>query len=137
MLYIEPKGHGIEAFHGEDQLEDATGVVVYRHTGEAAAPTGLSGSGAVEEVGYDLVSMAETLWPFARDQYGQLYGGVFDYSRWTVEVLDSDDRVATREVTLGEVGSLFSAPSADETWRGRLGGGTTRTNRTAGRESGS
>ena len=54
VLYIEPKGHGIEAFHGEDQLEDATEVVVYRHTGEAAEPSGLSGSGAAKEVGYDL-----------------------------------------------------------------------------------
>ena len=113
VLYIEPKGHGIEAFHGEDQLEDATGVVVYRHTGEAAESSGLSGSGAAEEVGCDVVSMAETLWPFARDQYRELYGGVFDYGRWTVEVLDSDDRVTSREVMLGEVGSLF---------RGTVGG---------------
>ncbi len=113
VLYIEPKGHGIEAFHGEDQLEGSTGVVVYRYTGESAAPTGFSGSGGTEEVGYDLVSMAETLWPFARDQYDELYGGAFDYSRWTVEVLNADDRVVVREVTLGEVGSLF---------RGSVGG---------------
>jgi hypothetical protein len=37
----------------------------------------------------------------------------FDYSRWTIDVQDSDDRVATREVTLGEIGSLF---------RGTVGG---------------
>ena len=73
VLYIEPKGHGIEAFHGEDQLDGATGVVVYRYTGESTEPTGLSGSDVTEEVGYDLVSMAETLWPFARDQAGVLY----------------------------------------------------------------
>lgn len=113
LLYIEPKGHGIEAFQGEDQLEGEAGTVVYRYTGEAAEPTGLSGSRVTEEVGYDLVSMAETLWPFARDQYGELYGGVFDYGDWTVEVLNSDDRVVTREVTLGEIGSLF---------RGTVGG---------------
>ena len=113
VLYIEPKGHGIEAFHGEDQLDGATGVVVYRYTGESTEPTGLSGSDVTEEVGYDLVSMAETLWPFARDQAGVLYGGGFDYGRWSVEVLDRDDRVATREVTIGEIGSLF---------RGTVGG---------------
>ena len=110
VLYIEPKGHGIEAFHGAEQLEGATGVVVYRHTGESAMPTG---SGATEEVGYDLVSMAETLWPFARARHEELYGGEFDYGRWTVDVLDSDDRVVAREVTLGEIGSLF---------RGTVGG---------------
>lgn len=107
LLYIEPKGHGIEAFRGEDQLEGVNGVIVYRHTGESAAPTGVSGSGAAEEVGYDLVSMAETLWPFARAQLDELYGGSFDYGRWTVDVLDSDARVVSREVTVGKVGSLF------------------------------
>ena len=113
VLYIEPKGHGIEAFHGEDQLDGATGVVVYRYTGDSDEPTGLSGSGAAEEVGYGLVSMTETLWPFARDRYGELYGGAFDYGRWTIDVQDSDDRVAMHEVTLGEIGSLF---------RGTVGG---------------
>ena len=113
VLYIEPKGHGIEAFHGGDQLEDATGVVVYRYTGESAEPTGLAASGATEEVGCDLVSMAETLWPFAREPYDDLYGGAFDYRGWTVEVQDDDDRVAAHDVTLGDVGSLF---------RGTVGG---------------
>ena len=113
VLYIEPKGHGSEAFHGGDQLEDAIGVVVYRPTGESAEPTGLAASGSTEEVGYNLVSMAERLWPFARDLHGELYGGVFDYGLWTVDVLDSDDRVIARDVPLGEVGSLF---------RGTVGG---------------
>ena len=108
VLYIEPKGHGIEAFHGGDQLEDATGVVLYRYTGEPGEPTGLVASGATEEVGYDLLSMAETLWPFARDRYGELYGGSFDYRDWTVEVLDSDDNPRSHSVLLGEVGSLFN-----------------------------
>lgn len=108
VLYIEPKGHGIEAFHGGDQLEEATGVVVYRHTGEPGEPTGLLASGAAEEVGYDLVSMAETLWPFARDRYGELYGGSFDYRDWTLEVLDSDDNPASHEILLGDVGSLIN-----------------------------
>ena len=113
VLYIEPKGHGIEAFRGGDQLGDATGVVVYRYTGESEEPTGLAASGATEEVGYDLVSMAETLWPFAREPYGELYDGAFDYRSWTVEVQDSNDRVTPHDVTLGDLGSRF---------RGTVGG---------------
>ena len=116
VLFIEPKGHGIEGFHGGDQLVDADGVVVYRYTGEAEAPRGISAAGATENVGYDLVSIAETLWPFARDRLRDLYAGAFDYRTWAVQVLDGESqngRVREHEVTLGEIGSSF---------RGTVGG---------------
>ena len=113
VLYIEPKGHGIEAFHGGDQLSDADGVVVYRYSGEAAEPAGVSVAGPSEEVGYDLVSMAETLWPFARELYADLYGGAFDYQSWTIQRRGTQGNIISHEVTLGEVGSLF---------RGTVGG---------------
>ena len=115
-LFIEPKGHGIEGFHSGDQLADADGVVVYRYTGEAEEPRGLSATGGTENVGYDLVSMAETLWPFARDRLRDLYAGAFDYRTWAVQVLDGDSQdglVREHEVTLGEIGSSF---------RGNVGG---------------
>ena len=116
VLFIEPKGHGIEGFHGGDQFADADGVVVYRYTGEAEEPRGLSATGATENVGYDLVSMTETLWPFARDRFPDLYAGAFDYRTWAIQVLDGDSqdgRVREHEVTLGEIGSSF---------RGTVGG---------------
>ena len=113
VLFIEPKGHGIEAFHGGDQLADSEGVIVYRYTGEAEEPRAVVAASATENVGYTLISMAETLWPFARELHSGLYGGAFDYQTWAVQVLDVNDQVREHEVTLGEVGSLF---------RGTVGG---------------
>ena len=115
VLFIEPKGHGIEAFHGGDQLADSEGVVVYRYTGEAEEPNGVVAAGASESVGYDLISMAETLWPFASDVSSDLYAGAFDYRTWTLQVSAYGDRTELREhtVTVGEIGSSF---------RGAVGG---------------
>ena len=69
--------------------------------------------GASEEVGYELVSMTETFWPFARAKEDGLYDGVFDDRSWMIEVRDADDDIVSHDVTLGEVGSLF---------RGTVGG---------------
>ena len=109
VLYIEPKGHGIEAYHGGDQLDDVNGFITYGYAGSAEEPAGVGN----EKVGYDLVSMAETLWPFARERHQGIYGGAFDYRSWTVEATDRDGTVNSHEVTVGEVGSVL---------RGSVGG---------------
>ena len=61
-LYIEPKGHGIEAYQDGSQPDDIEGFVVYRHDSEAEEASATRGQ---EEVGYALVSMAESIWPRA------------------------------------------------------------------------
>ncbi len=106
VLYIEPKGHGIEAYHGGDQLDDddVDGFVVYQYTGQAEEPTGL---GPQEHAGYDLVSLTETLWHYAKQQNAAIYDGSFDYHDWSVQVQDADGSVRPHDVTLGEVGSLL------------------------------
>ena len=102
VLYIEPKGHGIEAYQERHQLEGEGGFVTYRYAGRAETPTG----GRGEEVGYDLVSLSETLWPAARDGHSGIYGGAFDYRSWSIDVRDQHG-TGLRETTLGEVGSLL------------------------------
>lgn len=109
VLYIEPKGHGIEAYHGGDQLDDVNGFITYRYAGSAEESAGVGN----ENVGYDLVSMAETLWPFTRQRHQGIYGGAFDYRIWTVQTTDWDGTVNSHEVPVGEVGSVL---------RGSVGG---------------
>jgi Zn-dependent protease with chaperone function len=105
VIFIEPKGHGIEAYHGGDQLRSAEGgFVTYRYTGQAEEPTGAPD----EEVGYDLVSLTESLWPAARQQHSGVFGGSFDYQDWTVRALDAGGNVVTHETTLGLVGSVLN-----------------------------
>ena len=109
-LYIEPKGHGIEAYQEGNQPDDVEGFVVYRYEGEAEEASATRG---VEEVGYALVSMAESIWPRAGRGENRTYGGTFDYGTWTVQVSRGNQEVTQREVTLGEIGSMF---------RGTVGG---------------
>ena len=105
VLFIEPKGHGIEAYHGGDQLRSAEeGFVTYRYAGQAEEPSG----GRDEEVGYDLVSLTETLWPTARQGHSGIFGGSFDYQSWTVQARAANGTVSSHETTLGQVGSVFN-----------------------------
>jgi Zn-dependent protease with chaperone function len=113
VLFIEPKGHGIEAYHGGDQIDDVEGFVTYRYTGNAEEPSGVGAQVGDEEVGYELVSMAETLWPFARDRHQGIYGGEFDYGSWSIQTTDGSGAVTSHEVSVGEVGSVL---------RGSVGG---------------
>ena len=109
VLYVEPKGHGIEAYHGGDQLDDddVDGFVVYRYRGEAEQPTGPVTGLREEEVGYDLVSLTETLWHYARSRHTAIYDGAFDYKDWSIQVREPGGTARQHEVSLGEVGSLL------------------------------
>lgn len=104
VLYIEPKGHGIEGYHGgaQDQAAEA-GVATYRYTGTARVPTDQSGF-----VGYDLVPLTEALWPAARAGHSGIYGGTFDYTSWTVQTRAATGGVTDHDVALGELGAVFN-----------------------------
>lgn len=71
-LFVEPKGHGIEAFTGSaDQKEDCkNGILNYRYAGKAA-DSAKSGKGPV---GYDLVPVHTTLWERAVATSAETYG---------------------------------------------------------------
>ena len=106
VLYIEPKGHGIEAYQAEESVsEDVRGFVIYRFTGESETASATSGEQAV---GYDLVPMASLLWPLAQGGDNQTYGDTYDYGSWTLDIDGSN-----RTFSLGNVGSML---------RGTVGG---------------
>ena len=105
VLYIEPKGHGIEAYRAGSEADDVEGFVVYRYGAEAAEASATRGE---EEVGYELVSIARTLWPLARDGENQTYGETDDYRSWTVQVSGAGQHVVQHEVSLGPIGSVFN-----------------------------
>ena len=110
VLYIEPKGHGIDAYRGGTQLEDVEGFITYRYGGEVQVATATGGE---QGVGYDLISLADTLWPMAQQGENATYGGAFDYRAYSVNVVDQAGNVSPREVYVGWVGSSL---------RGAVGG---------------
>src|SRR5262249_41679570 len=76
VLYIEPKGHGIEAFTGTEKQVVGKTFLVYKFAGKAQQQGDDVKSVACSNpqlpschnfVGYDLVSIPNTLWPKAQD----------------------------------------------------------------------
>ncbi len=105
VLYIEPKGHGVEAYRAGRASDDVEGFVVYRYGEEVAEASATRGE---EEVAYQLVAIAKTLWPVARDGESETYGETLDYGSWTVQVSGAGQDAAQRDVSIGPIGWMFS-----------------------------
>jgi Zn-dependent protease with chaperone function len=104
-LYIEPKGHGIEAFRGDDtQLKSAEkGFRLYTFTGHASKQTE---DNKDDTVGYDLVPIATTLWPPALQGLNPTYAETEDYGLILLNVA-AENGVEERALRLGRLGSAF------------------------------
>lgn len=111
-LFIEPKGHGMEAYVGDDaQLRSAEqGFVIYRYTGRAEE-LGLGriplGDTKRESVGYDLVSLYHTLWARAHRGTGDTFGDEFAYAPLSVSERQRSGDDEVREVDPGTLGASF------------------------------
>jgi Zn-dependent protease with chaperone function len=107
MLYIEPRGHGIEAYHPQVHAAK-TPIRLFNFTGHAEVPE----DDGVSPVGYDLVPIDTTLWAEAQRGLTPTYAEVQDYGIVLIEMAEGEhDREVTWEV--GPLGSAF---------RGRVGG---------------
>lgn len=110
-LYIEPRGHGIYAYTGDDkQVRSAVnGFRLYTFTGAAEPqPEG----DARDTVGYDLAPLDTTLWALALRGISPTYAETQDYGLVLVNVVE-DGAVKEQAVRLEGIGSAF---------RGRVGG---------------
>ena len=104
-LFIESKGHGIEAWH-DDPLQRKfaeKGFLVYRFTGAAEDPD-QSGNGSV---GYDLVPTFETLWSRSRSGKNETCGDEHDYGIVAVRLNEGTEEVE-RHIRLGVLGSALN-----------------------------
>jgi hypothetical protein len=107
-LYIEPKGHGIEAYRGSEKQSPRKGILIYDLNGQANNPT----ENRQTSIRYDLVPLYTTLWPRARRGVNETYGEAHDYGRVTIRVVQKDGRQLESQIKLGVIGSAF---------RGRVG----------------
>jgi hypothetical protein len=108
VLFIEPKGHGIEAYRGADPVQAssaANGILVYTFTGHADDPDVV----AKGPVGYDLVPIYRDLWPKSRGGANQTYGEWFDFGIFRIAAADpnADLEIRTR---IGRRGAAFNGP---------------------------
>jgi len=107
LLYVEPKGHGIEAYLGDDKQTRGKDFLVYSFSGNAEDPEQKKDAAA----GYDLIPIAATLWQKAQgkavENPGKTYGNSHDYSQISIIVIQPNGRAATQKIKVGKIGSAF------------------------------
>jgi hypothetical protein len=82
LVFVEPKGHGPSSYSGSQrQLKSSiNGVMIYSFAGRAEDPDRVKADGGKEKsIGYDLISIYDTLWLRARQGENETYGEAFNY----------------------------------------------------------
>ena len=111
-LFIEPKGHGIEAYRGDAAQLDAAenGFVIYRYGGRAGEPGArrvAAGGGHREAVGYELVSLYDTLWARAQTGVSVTFGDEHAFAVLAVRTRLASGDDATLEIEPGVLGAAL------------------------------
>ena len=105
-LFIESKGHGIEAWHPDDAAQRKfaeKGFLVYAFTGSAEDPE----TTQKDTVGYDLLPTLDTFWEHAKSGKNETCGEQHDYGIATVR-LGTGSEEAERHLRLGVRGSALN-----------------------------
>ncbi|MGH9908396.1 MAG: hypothetical protein ACRD8U_22765, partial [Pyrinomonadaceae bacterium] len=110
LLYIEPKGHGIEALDGEGRMIAKKRVLIYKFFGRAEDPA----KAVSDVVGYELAPIQTTLWARAQTSKktsagaaNPTFGVAETYNALAIELVQPDGSVLERKFDLGTLGSAF------------------------------
>ena len=110
-LFIEPKGHGIEAYRGDREQESAeNGFVIYRYGGRADEPgvgRVVAGAGRRESVAYELVSLYDTVWARAQGGANTTFGDSFGFATVSVRTRAASGDDTALAVEPGLLGASF------------------------------
>ena len=114
LLYVEPKGHGIEAYSGDEKQtakNDAKkDFLIYKFAGKAQDPAKQKNG----VVGYDLLPIETTLWAKARvrpDDKSTTYAITHDFGQIAISLMQADGSALTRQISVGEIGAAFAGDS--------------------------
>src|SRR3990172_157064 len=104
LLYIEPKGHGIEAYDGSAKQIGEKEFVIYRFAGKAQDPEKQSAG----SVGYDLIPL-QVLWSKAKTRglKNGTYGEAKNYGSISILLRESNGKAGARKVSVGNIGTAF------------------------------
>lgn len=110
LLYVEPKGHGIEAYSGDEKQTAKKEFVIYKFTGKAEDPDKRRN----DSVGYELLPIQTTLWPRARmrkDEQNATYATAYDFGEISISLLQPNGSAETKKIEVGEIGTAFAGDS--------------------------
>lgn len=100
LLFIEPKGHGIEA---ENKLQKADDVLIYKFGGIAGDPQ----KAKDKRVDYELIAIQTTLWARARSaKPNATFGAIKDFGSVSIDVMQNGKPVV-KKIALGSLGMAF------------------------------
>jgi len=104
-LFVEPKGHGIQAFTGTDEqlAKSVKGTLTYRFGGQPEDPDKRSG----DSIGYDLIPIYPTFWSKAVGEKSETFGVAQDYGDVSIQVSSSSGKDVAQQVRVGVMGSAF------------------------------
>jgi len=107
LLYVEPKGHGIEAYSGDEKQTAKKEFLIYKFAGKAEDPDKQTDG----SVGYELLPIQTTLWPRAKirtEDKGTTYATSHDYGELSLSVVQANGRVAVKKIKVGKIGETFT-----------------------------
>jgi hypothetical protein len=105
LLYIEPKGHGMTRYTGDAiQLNRRVAdVLIYGYKGQAEDHDLLTG----RNIGYDLISIYDTLWQRGIEGENETYGESYEYPTQAVTKFQFDQPPAALAEKFGQLGVAF------------------------------
>src|SRR5258705_5497770 len=114
LLYIEPKGNGIEPYIGDQRQAARKEFLAHANSGRAEDPSatnlvcrGLDTTRCLKSVGYQLGPISTTLWAKAKAGTNATYGTVCDYNKVTLSTVLSGNRATEKQIKIGKVGCAF------------------------------
>jgi len=110
ILYVEPKGHGIDAYSGDEKQTAKKEFLIYKFAGKAEDPDQQTEG----SVGYELLPIQTTLWPRAKIRTadkGTTYATSYDYPELSLSVVQANGRVAVKKIKIGKIGEAFAGDS--------------------------
>jgi hypothetical protein len=105
LIFVEPKGHGPSRYSGSRQQLKVSinGVMIYSYTGRAEEPDRVK----EKSIGYDLISIYDTLWMRAKQGKNETYGEAFNYQTRAFLKYQLNGPAKKVEKNLGSLGAVF------------------------------
>lgn len=107
LLYVEPKGHGIEPYSASAKQTNKKEFLIYKFAGKAEDPDKQKDG----SIGYELLPIETTLWAKVRspkESKGLTYATLHDYAEISINVVQANGQVAVKQIKLGEIGETFA-----------------------------
>lgn len=106
LFYVEPKGHGIEAYSGDEKQTGKKEFLIYKFAAKAGDPDEAIDSA----VGYELIPL-QTLWQKAKvgkESKNPSYGTSHDYAQVSLSLVQANGRTVVKKIKVGVRGTAFA-----------------------------